>query len=320
MDLNTTKHAVSTWLREYWNRLNTGAHQPGRRLEESPIELRRETKNRPLVNLLLFVATFLTTTFAGAPEARTLVDVFLIGMPFSITLIIILLCHEFGHYFAARKFGADPTLPYFIPLPLSFPSPGTMGAVIRTRTPIPSRRALLYIGAMGPLPGFIVSLAAAIIGIYLSDIRPLPVAGSDTLVPILGDSMLFRVLIQIIHGPVPAGHDLYLSQYAWAAWFGLFITSLNLMPIGQLDGSHVLYALIGGKQRLFGWAALAGLAGMAIVWPGWIVWIMLTLFLLMVAHPEIPGCERLTMTEKAIGWSCMVILIITFIPVPLEFL
>jgi membrane-associated protease RseP (regulator of RpoE activity) len=319
MDLKAATYAIGTLLREYWYRLNNGTGQVAE-YDKSVIELRRETKSRPLVNLLLFLASFVTMTFAGAPEAKTLVDVFLIGMPFSLTLISILLCHEFGHYFAARKFGANPTLPFFIPLPLAFPSPGTMGAVIKTRTPIPSRRALLYVGAMGPLPGFIVSMAAAIIGIYLSEVKPLPAAGGDFLVPILGDSMLFHLLIRIIHGTLPAGHDLYLSQYAWAAWFGLFITSLNLMPVGQLDGSHVLYSLIGRKQRLFGWAAFAGLAGMAIIWPGWIVWIVLTLFLLMVAHPDVPEREQLTAAEKAMGWFCMIILVITFVPVPLKFL
>lgn len=313
------KYAIGAWLKEYWSRLNTGVHQPAR-FGEGTIELRRETKNRPLVNLVLFITTFLTMTFAGALEEKTIIDVFLTGIPFSLTLICILLCHEFGHYFAARKFGANPTLPFFIPLPLSFPSPGTMGAVIKTRNPIPSRRALLYVGAMGPLPGFIVSLVAAIIGIYLSDVKPLPAAGGDVMVPIMGDSMLFRLLIQIIHGAVPAGHDLYLSSYAWAAWFGLFITSLNLMPIGQLDGSHILYSLIGRRQRLFGWVSLAGLVGMSIVWWGWIVWIVLTLFLLMVAHPEVPERERLTTAEKAIGWLCMIILVLTFVPVPLRFL
>lgn len=323
MKPNEITSAIVAWLKEYWFRLNSGGmphpEQPVR-FEEVSLESRRETKERPLINLILFIATLITTTFAGASDGKTLPEIIMSGIPFSLTLLGILLCHEFGHYFAARKFGANPTLPFFIPLPLTFPSPGTMGAVIKTRTPMPSRRALLYVGAMGPIPGFIVSLAAAVIGIYMSDVKPLPAAGGDVMVPILGDSMLFHLLIYSMHGPVPAGHDLYLSSYAWAAWFGFFITSLNLMPIGQLDGSHVLYSLIGRKQRWIGWLMLAGLAGMAVIWQGWIVWIVLTLFLLMVAHPEVPERESLTAAEKTMGWTCMAIFAITFVPVPLEFL
>lgn len=316
MELNTTKHNIKRWFKVYLYRLNTGT-RPAVRLPEEFIELQREAKNRPWVNLLLLVITFFTTTFAGASDGKTLADLLLSGLPYSLTLIGILLCHEFGHYFASRTFGVRATLPYFIPFPSII---GTMGAVIKTRSPIPNRRALLYIGAMGPIPGFIVSLAAAIIGIYLSDIRPLPAPGGDMLVPIYGNSMLFALLIKIFHGSIPAGHDIFLSPYAWAGWIGLLITSLNLMPIGQLDGSHILYSLIGRKQRMFGWAAFGGLVVLALIWQGWIIWIGLTLLFLMVAHPEVPESEKLTTAEMAMGWFCMVILILTFVPIPVTIL
>jgi membrane-associated protease RseP (regulator of RpoE activity) len=314
------KYKMMTWWRSYLHRLNTGSRPAGSPVARAPdgfIELQREAKNRPWINLLLFVVTFFTTTFAGASDGKTLADIMLSGLPYSLTLMTILLCHEFGHYFAARRFGVRATLPYFIPFPSII---GTMGAVIKTRSPIPHRRALLYIGAFGPIPGFIVSLAAAIIGIYLSEVRPLPAPTGDMLMPIYGDSMLFALLVKLMHGSIPAGHDIFLSPYAWAGWIGLLITSLNLMPIGQLDGSHILYALIGNKQRMAGWGFFGGLIVMAIIWQGWIVWIGLTLLVLMVAHPEVPESGKLSGAEKVIGWLCMAILVLTFVPVPVKFL
>ncbi len=307
--------SIKVWARNYIIRLNTGS-RPLKRPPELLLEL-RESKNRPVINILLFIITFMSTTFAGASESDSIIMMFASGLPYSITLITILLVHEFGHYCAARKFGVSATLPYFIPFPSII---GTMGAVIKTRTPIPTRRALFYIGAMGPLPGFIISLAAVVVGIYLSDVKPLPVVKGDLMMPVFGDSLLFAFFVRLIHGTIPAGHDIYLSPYAWAGWIGFLITSLNLMPIGQLDGSHILYALIGRKQKIFGWVFLAGLCVMSVIWQGWIVWIALTLFFLMVAHPEIPEEKPLSKMEKVIGWSCMVILVLTFVPIPVDFI
>lgn len=302
-------------LRDYFILLNTGR---ARRL--SPAEQIREitpTRDRPAVNGALFLATFLTTTFAGATEGETLGAMFTSGLPYSLTLLTILLFHEFGHYFAARRFGVSATLPYFIPFPSII---GTMGAVIKTRTSIPNRRALFYIGAMGPLAGFIISLGAVVIGVMLSEIRPVPPVTGDMLVPVFGDSLLFGAIVSMAHGSMPSGHDIFLSSYAWAGWIGFLITSLNLMPIGQLDGSHILYAIIGRRQLVAGWIAVACLAGLSFIWQGWLVWLVLTFFFLMVAHPEVPEGEPLSMTERAVGWGCMAILVLTFVPVPVEFL
>ncbi|MBP7734727.1 MAG: site-2 protease family protein [Spirochaetes bacterium] len=307
--------SIRVWGQNYLKRLNTG-QRPHYRTPDLPLE-RPKARNKPIINILLFIITFFSTTFAGASDSESMVDAFISGLPYSATLIAILLFHEFGHYCAARKFGVDATLPYFIPFPSII---GTMGAVIKTRSPIPNRRALFYIGAMGPLPGFILSLGAVIGGIYLSDIKPLPVVKGDMMMPVFGDSLLFAFFVKLIHGSIPAGHDIYLSPYAWAGWIGFLITSLNLMPIGQLDGSHILYALIGKKQKIFGWLSLAGLCVLSFIWQGWVVWIVLTLLFLMVAHPEIPVETPLTPVEKAIGWLCMIILIVTFVPVPVNFL
>jgi membrane-associated protease RseP (regulator of RpoE activity) len=171
---------------------------------------------------------------------------------------------------------------------------------------------------MGPLPGFITSLAAMIYGIAISHIQKLPASTGDLI--IFGDSLLLKLLTFIFHGSIPEGYDIVLSPYAAAGWVGFLITGMNLLPMGQLDGGHILYALIGRKQRLAAWAALAILAGFSFLFPGWIIWIILTLTVLMVAHPPVPRGPELTAGEKFLGWSCMGILLLTFIPVPVRYI
>lgn len=307
-------NSIKQFLVRYFTRLNTGMREPLRATHTLPEAA--ESKDKPAINIFLFIATFISTTIVGATVADSFIDLIISGLPYSITLILILLSHEFGHFFAARRFGVKSTLPYFIPFPSLI---GTMGAVIKTKSPIPNRRALFYIGVMGPVPGFIVSLVSVIIGILLSDIKPLPVV-ADGGGYILGDSLLVSFIIKIIHGTIPAGHDVFLSPYAKAGWFGFLITNLNLMPIGQLDGSHIIYALVGEKQLFIGWATLAGLVILSFIWPGWIVWIAMTLIILMVAHPAVPEGAELTIFEKISGWFCIAIFILTFVPVPIEFL
>lgn len=313
--------SIGVWARNYLTRLNTG-NRPAS-VPQDQMMPPREVKNRPVINIVLFIITFLSVTFAGSTEEPTLFETFTSGLPYSITLITILLFHEFGHYFAARRFGVEATLPYFIPIPpiLGIPSIiGTMGAIIKTRTPIPNRRALFYIGAMGPLPGFIISLTAVLVGLYLSDVKPIPAVKGDMSMIIFGDSLLFSAITWLFHGTIPSGYSVDPSPYAFAGWIGFLITSLNLMPLGQLDGSHILYALIGRKQKIFGWATLGGLIVLSFIWQGWIVWIGLTLLFLMVAHPDIQDDAPLSGMEKAIGWFCMLILLLTFVPVPVDFL
>jgi membrane-associated protease RseP (regulator of RpoE activity) len=305
--------SIKIFLVEYLKRLNTGLRAPAGTTGEAQIP--DHSKERYAVNILLFMATLASTTFVGATDMGSVEAALVSGLPYSITLMAILLVHEFGHYFAARSFGVRSTLPYFIPFPSLV---GTMGAVIKTKSPIPHRRALFYIGIMGPMPGFILSLAAVVVGIYLSDVRPFR-AGSEGGF-ILGSSFLVAMIIKIIHGGIPAGYQIFLSPCARAGWFGFLITSLNLMPIGQLDGSHILYALVGGKQLFFGWVSLVILIVLSFIWEGWIVWIIMTLVLLMVGHPEVPPGKGLSGMEKVLGWVCMVILFLTFVPVPIEFL
>lgn len=309
--LRKLKHAI----RAYFSVLNMSpvASRIAERLETDP---RRDRETPRWIHAALFVITCATTTLAGAQARPTLIESILSGLPFSITIMTILTAHEMGHYLAARRFGVRATLPYFIPFPTMI---GTMGAVIKIKSPILERRALLYIGAMGPLVGFILSLGAVIAGLYVSTIAPLPEAGKGE-VMIFGDSLLFKALSRLIHGDIPAGYDIYLSPYAWAGWIGFLVTSLNLMPLGQLDGSHILYALIGRGQLYFGWAVFAGLVALAFVWPGWIVWVLMALFFLMIGHPPLPESTPLNGTERLIGWCCVAIFFLTFIPVPVDIL
>jgi len=306
------RRKLTAFFKRYFSTLNM---DPRFIRPRSPVFEEEETHEptRWKVNLLLLIITLITTTLAGTTGGDSLVEIIISGLPFSLTIMAILLSHEMGHYLAARRFRIKATLPYFIPFPSII---GTMGAVIKIKSPIRSRRALLYIGAMGPLVGFALSIAAVIIGLHLSEIRPLPEMEPGAFVPIFGDSLLFAFLVKIILGTIPQGQDVFLSSYAWAGWIGFLVTSLNLMPMGQLDGSHILYALIGRNQLYFGWAAFAALIILALVWPGWIVWIVLVLLFLMIGHPPVNDPTPLTMGERIMGWSCVIIFILTFIPVP----
>lgn len=306
-------------LRKYVSVLNGDPAVPDfTRMEPFPRRVRKDTPR--WVHLILFMATFLTTTLAGAGERTGILAMLVSGLPFSLTLMSILLTHEMGHYCAARRFGLMATLPYFIPLPHWISPIGTLGAVIRIKSPLRERRALLYVGAAGPLAGFVVSLAAVIAGIYFSEVRPLPVIPPGAYTLIFGDSLLFRLFTLLVHGPVPPGHDIFLSPIAWAGWIGFLVTSLNLMPLGQLDGGHILHALIGRRQLYFGWFAFFALIVLSVFWIGWGVWILMVLFFLRVGHPVLDDTTPLGPREKTVGWFCMIILLLTFVPAPVDIL
>jgi membrane-associated protease RseP (regulator of RpoE activity) len=181
------------------------------------------------------------------------------GVPFTISLLAILLTHEFAHYLYARYHRVDTSLPMFIPLPVVAPF-GTMGAVILMRDRIRSKNALLDIGASGPLAGMLVAIPVLLYGLAHSEIHPLLVHGQQE-----GQSILYWLAKRIVFGPIPAGWDVYLSPVAEAGWVGLFITMLNLLPVAQLDGGHVAYALLGARQnrysRIIRWSMLLLFAG-----------------------------------------------------------
>ncbi|MGH7822913.1 MAG: site-2 protease family protein, partial [Candidatus Binatia bacterium] len=202
----------------------------------------------PILNLLLFAATLATTTVAGALNAdvapQDLASEWTAGLPFSLTLMAILLTHEMGHYLTARHHGVKATLPYFLPGPPILV--GTFGAFIRMKSAPGDRRVLFDVGAAGPWAGLLVAVPAAVYGLSVSELRPIPPTFTGLY---FGDSLLFKLLSYAAIGPVPYGFDIILHPMAMAGWFGLFVTVLNLLPVGQLDGGHVIYAMVGRRHR-----------------------------------------------------------------------
>jgi membrane-associated protease RseP (regulator of RpoE activity) len=271
----------------------------------------------------LFVATVFTTLWAGAYATNTSpfqgAWQFLInnpsalwkGVPFAATLLIILVTHELGHYVLSRIHRVPASLPLFIPGPPHFI--GTFGAIIRMRGPILSRKALFDIGVAGPIAGFVVAVLALLIGLRLSAV--VTIQGSYGLH--LGEPLLLQIASWMMIGPVPEGYDVVLHPIAFAAWFGLFVTSLNLIPIGQLDGGHVAYALWGSRQRTVALAVLPILMFLGFVgWPGWFLWAGMA-GVLGLAHPPVRDPE--TMLGRArilIGWGAVAMFALTFAPIP----
>ncbi len=272
----------------------------------------------PWVHLVLFVLTFISTLAAGAMQRgiNPLAEPWRLteGLPFALTLMTILLSHEMGHYFASRYHHTRATLPYFIPAPSII---GTFGAFIKMTSPIISRRALVDIGASGPIIGFVFSFIASVVGLSLSEVVEMKEFAGGSLA--LGDSILFRGLADLILGKTPENMDVLLHPIAFAGWIGLFVTSLNLIPIGQLDGGHILFALLGGLHQTISKVLVAVLAILGLVfWPGWAVWAALML-VLGVYHPPVSHWESpLDPRRRRVGWAALVIFLITFTPVPFQ--
>lgn len=271
-----------------------------------------------LIPLILFIMTIFTTLFAGAlqqginlfREPMKLWE----GYPFSISIMTILLGHEMGHYFASKAHRTKATLPYFIPAPSII---GTFGAFIKMKSPILTRKALIDIGATGPIVGFILSLIACIIGLKMSKIIPLTY-GEDMFM--LGDSILFSLLVKFTLGNIPAGQDVLLHSVAFAGWIGLFVTSMNLLPVGQLDGGHIAYALFGKWHFYISRAILFFIAALGVFyWYGWLVWALLLVFL-GVDHPPILVWESsLSLSRRIVGILSFIIFLLTFTPAPFKF-
>jgi len=273
---------------------------------------------RYLVPLILFVATILTTLFAGALQQgiNLLKEPLRIweGYPFSVSIMTILLGHEMGHFFASKAHKTKATLPYFIPAPSII---GTFGAFIKMKSPILTRKALVDIGATGPLVGFILSVIACIIGLKMSTVVPLTKEEDFFM---LGDSILFSLFVKIILGDIPSQYDVLLSPVAFAGWIGLFVTSMNLLPVGQLDGGHIAYALFGRIHSYISRAFIFIVALLGVFyWYGWLVWAMLLLFLGLDHPPILIWESRLSLSRRIIGGASFVIFILTFVPVPFKF-
>jgi len=286
----------------------------GRKTEEISWPDYRGKKPGVGINVVLFIFTLITTTFAGAIQEgvnplKNPEQIFK-GLPFSLALIGILLAHELGHYLTARNHGLNVTLPYFIPAPSFI---GTFGAFIQMRSPIRDRRILLDIGASGPLVGIAVSLPLLIFGLRLSEVKMVPEQAGTT----LGSSLLLYLISWLVVGPLPEGFDVVIHPVGFAGWIGLLVTSLNLLPIGQLDGGHVAYALLGERQNKISKIVFLGLLALGIFgWPGWLFW-GLILFIMGFRHPPLlEWWVPLDRRRKIMGWVTIAIFILTFIPVP----
>ena len=256
---------------------------------------------RSWIHVLLFVLTVASTWFTGGPG-------------YSITVMLILLGHELGHYFMSQKYGIRATLPYFLPAP--FTLFGTFGAVIRMHSTVSSRRALFDTGAAGPMMSFVLSLPAIVIGLKLSNILPASQFKEGTLR--LADPLLFSLIQRLVIGKIPETYDVVLHPVGFAGWVGLFVTALNLFPVGQLDGGHIAYALFGRKSRIVFLIAIAGVAFMFTF--SSIVWLLPLVLMVLFGfrHPApIDDQTPLDGKRRLIGAMVFLILLLSFVSAPL---
>lgn len=239
------------------------------------------------------------------------------GFPFSITLMLILGTHEFGHYYYAQKHKVDATLPYFLPAPPFLFLIGTFGAFIKIKSPIYRKDALLQIGAAGPIAGFIVAVPALLLGLKLSTVVEKVDINNAIM---LGDSLLMKLLTWVAYPNLLDSQDIMLHPIAFAGWIGLLVTMLNLLPIGQLDGGHVAYAMLGKKQNIIGKLSFFALIPLSFISLNWLFWGLLLFFLMRSAkHPPIHDINiPLSKFNKRIGYICLIIFILCFIPAPFK--
>lgn len=277
-------------------------------------------KRGPWIHIVLFAATLGTTAMTGAYSAGVdpLDDPWSLrmGLPYALPLMSILLIHELGHYFVAKYHRVRASLPYFLPAPpvISF---GTFGAFIRMKSPPTDRRTLFDVGAAGPWAGLLAAIPAVIVGLRLSEVRPL---GMDEGGMVLGDSLLFTFLSRLAIGTAPSEATILLHPLALAGWFGLFVTFFNLMPASQLDGGHVAYALFGRAQRVVARLCLAVIAVLAIyAWTGWLVFLVLISIVGVDHPPTFDSITPLNPWRRLAGWLTIGLFAVTFMPAPLSF-
>ena len=280
---------------------------------------------------LLFLLTIVTTTLVGAdqyagfladfkqpgPLPMTVAALLLRGLWYSGTILAILGCHELGHYFACRYYDVDASLPYFLPVPISIT--GTLGAFIRIREPIPQKRMLFDIGIAGPIAGFLVAVPALFFGVAMSHVVKLP----ENFVGLeLGEPLLFKAVSWLLWGSMPNGYSLNLHPMAFAAWFGLLATALNLFPIGQLDGGHISYAVLGPRSTVVMFVMLGVAMVLTFFSASWIVWtglLMVMLFMVGPRHPRVFDEEEpLDRARLLLALCAGVIFILCFTPAPIQ--
>jgi membrane-associated protease RseP (regulator of RpoE activity) len=316
----------------------------------------RPRPSNPWINLILFILTGVSVIFAGTvfeyagPISSNLrmmipylIPALIRGAYFAISLLAILLAHEFGHYLAARYHRSAVTLPYFIPFPLS--PFGTMGAFIQLKEPPRNKRILLDIGLAGPLAGLVVAIPIVLLGLYLSDLGPLPSSvPAGQALPLEGNSIFYLFTKYLVFNrwlPEPAsyggvnpliywiryvftsrplplgGQDVLLHPVAWAGWSGLFVTALNLIPAGQLDGGHALYVLLGRRARAVLPFILVGLIALGFVWSGWWLWAALIFILGRVFAEPLDQITPLDPKRKILAVVGLLLFFLLFTPIPL---
>jgi membrane-associated protease RseP (regulator of RpoE activity) len=281
-------------------------------------------------NLILFILTVFSVLLVGTelalpslnriPPDRLLgylVSNLWRGLPYALSILLILGAHELGHYFAARRHGLAVTLPYFIPLPFLSPF-GTMGAFIQLRQPMRNRKVLLDVGAAGPLAGLVFAVPLLFIGLASAQTGTLP---PNTFYSQEGDSLLYAFAKLLTFGQVlPSnGVDVFIdsSQLAWAGWTGLLVSALNLIPIGQLDGGHIMYALLGERARVLYYPLILVMFGLVFVTQVWLLWVLLLLVFGRVYATPLDMITPLDRPRRWLGVLAMVVFLLIFVPAPL---
>lgn len=279
----------------------------------------------PWLNIVMFILTVFSTILSGAglegidimgkPSLiwNNPLDVLKAGIPFSFALLGILLFHEFGHYILSRRNGVKVTLPFFVPFPNFV---GTLGAVIKSKSPFINRRQLMEMGAAGPLAGVVLAIPFLVWGMAHPRFIPEPISMGGMIN--LGSSLLIYAIDKLVSPIPPDGMISIMHPVAFAGWVGLLVTMLNLMPISQFDGGHILYALFGKIQHKLAYLFIALLVALSFYWMGWLIWIVFG-FILKPSHPptvldDIP-LER---KHKIMGYLCILLFIICFMPVPIS--
>lgn len=281
-------------------------------------------KKKPVwINVVLLIATIFTTTLAGSlqwtyiHDAPSFMDILSVSnlldgfIFFSAPLLLILGIHEMGHYFISKKHHVDASLPYFIPLPPPFIL-GTFGAIISTREPIPNRKALLDIGIAGPICGFLVAIPVSFLGYFLMQQNPIIIDSLEGSI-----SMMPPLLLQWIGSFFVIPENVIIHPTLFAGWVGIFLTAVNLLPVGQLDGGHVARAVLKEKHRYLSWGILILLVVLGLFYTGWFMFAIIILFLIGTQHqPPLNEIDRLDRKRILIALLALIIFIVSFAPIP----
>jgi len=255
---------------------------------------------RYTLHIALFVLTVASTCFVGGPV-------------YSFAVILILFGHEMGHYLMSRRYGIRATLPFFLPFPL--PPFGTLGAVIRMEGTVSSRKALFDTGVAGPLTGLVLSIPAIVIGLRLSNVVPASHIKEGMLR--LADPLLFSFIQRLVVGRTSENYEILLHPIGFAGWVGLFVTSLNLLPIGQLDGGHIAYGLFGKRSRIIFLIAIAVMAFITVFYnPGWFLLLILIILFGFRHPPPMDDQTSLDWKRKLLGAFVFLAFFVSFTPAP----